>query len=108
GPCGWAEWAPFPEYDDADAARWLAAALELGWGRLPPPVREVVGVNATVPAVPASQVGAVLARFDGCRTAKVKVAERGQSLAEDLARVGEVRRVLGPRARVRIDANGGW
>ena len=55
GPCGWAEWAPFPEYDDADAARWLAAAVELGWGELPPPVRETVGVNATVPAVPAAR-----------------------------------------------------
>src|SRR5690606_4290548 len=26
GPSGWAEWAPFTEYGDADAARWLAAA----------------------------------------------------------------------------------
>lgn len=108
GPRGWAEWAPFPEYDDTDAARWLAAAVELGWGELPPAVRESVGVNATVPAVPAAQVGEVLAHFEGCRTAKVKVAERGQGLADDLARVGEVRRLLGPGGRVRVDANGAW
>lgn len=50
----------------------------------------------------------MLARFDGCTTAKVKVAERGQDLAADLARVAEVRRLLGPAARVRVDANGGW
>ncbi|MBS1673759.1 MAG: o-succinylbenzoate synthase, partial [Actinobacteria bacterium] len=51
---------------------------------------------------------AVLARFDGCRTAKVKVAEGGQSLADDVARVRAVRAELGPEGRVRIDANAGW
>jgi len=50
----------------------------------------------------------VLARFDGCRTAKVKVAEPGQRLADDVARVRAVREALGVEGRVRIDANGGW
>lgn len=113
GPQGWAEWAPFPEYDDRDAARWLAAAVELGWGDVPAPVRTEVGVNATVPALAADQVEGVLARYDlaadpARRTAKVKVAEAGQVLVDDVARVTEVRRVLGPTARVRVDANGGW
>lgn len=108
GPHGWAEWAPFPEYADADAARWLAAAVELGWGEVPPPVRTSVGVNATVPAVDAARVAEVLARFDGCRTAKVKVAEPGQTPADDVARVTEVRRLMGPGGRVRVDANGAW
>lgn len=65
-------------------------------------------MNATVPAVGAAGVAAVLARFDGCRTAKVKVAERGQTLADDIARVRAVRRAMGPEGRVRIDANMGW
>lgn len=108
GPQGWAEWAPFPEYADADAARWLAAAVELGWGELPAPARAEVGVNATVPAVPAEQVEPVLTRYDARRTAKVKVAEAGQGLGDDVARVQEVRRVLGPDARIRVDANGAW
>lgn len=108
GPNGWAEWAPFTEYDDRDASRWLAAAVELGWGELPAPVRGEVGVNATVPAVAPAEVEGVLARYDVRRTAKVKVAERGQTLADDVARVTEVRRVLGPDARVRVDANGAW
>lgn len=108
GPRGWAEWAPFTEYDDRDAARWLAAAVELGWADVPAPVRASVGVNATVPAVTADRVEGVLARYDGCRTAKVKVAEPGQGLADDVARVTEVRRVMGPGARVRVDANGAW
>ncbi|MGO0576571.1 o-succinylbenzoate synthase [Ornithinimicrobium panacihumi] len=108
GPRGWAEWAPFPEYGDADAARWLLASVELGWGEVPAPVRIEVGVNATVPAVGPGEVEGVLATFDARRTAKVKVAERGQSLTDDVARVTEVRRVLGPDARIRVDANGAW
>lgn len=38
---------------------------------------------------------------------KVKVAEPGQDLAEDVARLREVRRLV-PRAGLRVDANGGW
>lgn len=108
GPQGWAEFAPFTEYDDAEASAWLAAALADAWEPRPAPVRDVVRVNATVPAVAAGRVGAVLARFEGCRTAKVKVAEPGQTLADDIARVRAVRQAMGPEGRVRVDANGGW
>ncbi|NQX13145.1 o-succinylbenzoate synthase [Microbacteriaceae bacterium VKM Ac-2855] len=108
GPEGWTEFSPFLEYADAEAAVWLRAAIDFGWSPLPPARRERIAVNATVPAVPADEVGDVLARFDGCRTAKVKVAESGQSLADDVARVAAVRVALGPEGRIRIDANGGW
>jgi O-succinylbenzoate synthase len=108
GPHGWGEFSPFTEYDDTESARWLAAAVEAAWAEPVAPQRLLVPINATVPAVDPAGVEAVLARFDGCRTAKVKVAERGQSLADDVARVGEVRRLMGPSARVRVDANGGW
>lgn len=108
GPWGWGEFAPFREYDDAESARWLLAAVEAGWHGHPAPLRREVEVNATVPAVPPERVAGVLARFDGCTTAKVKVAEPGQRIADDLARVGEVRRLLGPAGRVRVDANGAW
>ncbi len=108
GPQGWTEFSPFVEYDDREAATWLAAAISFGWTALPAPVRESVAVNATVPAVTAARVGEVLARYDGCRTAKVKVAERGQGLADDVARVRAVREAMGPEGRVRVDANGGW
>lgn len=108
GPAGWGEFAPFPEYDDVEAARWLASALEAAWRGTPAPRRPHVEVNATVPAVPARRVPDVLAVFDGCRTVKVKVAEAGQDLAQDLARVRAVRDVLGPGGLIRVDANGGW
>lgn len=108
GPAGWGEFAPFLEYDDDESARWLAAALEaatVGW---PAPVRDAVPVNATVPAVRPGQVPGVLASFPGCTTAKVKVAEAGQPLADDVARVAAVRAALGPAGKVRVDANAGW
>ena len=108
GPEGWTEFSPFVEYGDAEAATWLAAALDFGWHPTPPPVRGHVAVNATVPAVTAAEVDGVLARFDGCRTAKVKVAEAGQTLADDVARVRAVRAAMGPEGRIRVDANGGW
>mgnify|MGYP000866513159 CR=1 FL=1 len=108
GPSGASEFSPFLEYEDREAASWLAAAVEYGWGELPPIQRSRIAVNATVPAVSAAAVPEVLARFEGCRTAKVKVAERGQSLADDIARVRAVREAMGDDALVRIDANGGW
>ena len=108
GPAGWGEFAPFVEYGDAESARWLAAAVEAAWTGWPAPRRDAVPVNATVPAVPARAVPGVLARFPGCTTAKVKVAQAGQGLADDVARVAAVRDVLGPGGRIRVDANGGW
>lgn len=108
GPEGWTEFAPFPEYGDEEAARWLAAAVEFGWAPAPALERTRIPVNATVPALDAARVPEVLARFRGCRTAKVKVAEPGSSLADDVARVRAVRDVLGPEGRVRVDANAAW
>ncbi len=108
GPFGWTEFSPFVEYDDAEAATWLAGALDFGWHETPPALRTSITVNATLPAVPASAVAAVLSRFPGCRTVKVKVAERGHVLADDIERVAAAREVLGAGGRLRIDANGGW
>ncbi len=108
GPAGWGEFSPFLEYDDEEASRWLAAAVEAAWTGWPAPVRDRVPVNATVPAVAAVDVPGVLARFPGCTTAKVKVAQAGQALADDVARVAAVRDALGAAGRLRVDANGGW
>ncbi|MDO5698684.1 MAG: o-succinylbenzoate synthase [Dermatophilus congolensis] len=115
GPAGWGEWSPFVEYPSAEAARWLSAAIEAAWHGWPEPVRDRIPVNATVPAVAADEVAGVLARYDGCAAVKVKVAERGQSLGDDLARVAAVRDVVGWRTAegsapvsIRVDANGAW
>lgn len=108
GPNGWTEFSPFTEYGDDEASAWLAAAIDFGWGPTHPLLRDSVRVNATLPAVPASEVAGVLARFAGCRTVKIKVAEPGQTLADDRARVAAAREVLGPEGRIRVDANGAW
>jgi O-succinylbenzoate synthase len=105
GPAGWGEFGAFVEYDDAEAAAWLAAGIEAAYLGPPPPLRETVAVNATVPAIPADQVAEVLARYPGAHTAKVKVAQEGQTLDDDVARVEAVRSHI---ANVRVDANGKW
>jgi O-succinylbenzoate synthase len=108
GPLGWTEFSPFVEYDDEEAGAWLRAAIDFGWVGTPPVSTDRIRVNATLPAVAPDAVAGVLARFRGCRTVKVKVAERGQALADDVARVAEARRFVGPEGRIRVDANGGW
>ncbi|MDQ6934674.1 MAG: o-succinylbenzoate synthase [Actinomycetota bacterium] len=108
GDAGWGEFSPFLEYDDPTAAPWLQCALEsadLGW---PDPVRDQIPVNVTVPAVGPKQAAQIVRDSGGCRTAKVKVAERGQAPAEDQARLEAVREALGATGLIRIDANAAW
>ncbi|MCS6553110.1 o-succinylbenzoate synthase [Curtobacterium flaccumfaciens pv. flaccumfaciens] len=107
GPAGWTEFSPFVEYDDAEAAAWLRATVDFGWTDHEP-AADSVPVNATVPAIAADDVADLLARYPGCTTAKVKVAEPGTTVDDDVARVAAVRRVMGPEAAVRVDANGLW
>jgi O-succinylbenzoate synthase len=107
GPAGWTEFSPFVEYDDAEAAAWLRATVDFGWTDHEP-AADSVPVNATVPAIAAADVADLLARYPGCTTAKVKVAEPGTTVDDDVARVAAVRRVMGPEAAVRVDANGLW
>ena len=105
GPAGWGEFGAFLEYEPPEAAHWLAAGVESAYRATPPARRTSIPINATVPAVSAERVPEVLARFPGTRTAKVKVAEPGQTLADDVARVNAVRAQI---PTVRVDANGGW
>ncbi|WP_082973833.1 o-succinylbenzoate synthase, partial [Mycobacterium sp. E1386] len=105
GPAGWGEFGAFLEYAPPEAAHWLAAGIEAAYRPPPPRRRDRIPINATVPAVDAARVGEVLARFPGARTAKVKVAEPGQTLADDVERVNAVRELV---PTVRVDANGGW
>ena len=108
GPVGWGEFGPFLEYDTTESSRWLAAAVEAAWEGWPTARRGRIPVNATIPAVAPDAVAGVLARYDGCDTVKVKVAEPGQSLADDVDRVAATRDAAGPGAKIRVDANGAW
>jgi o-succinylbenzoate synthase len=107
GAAGWAEWSPFLDYQGAELVPWLRAAEEAAEHGWPAMVRTEIPVNSTIPAVTPGQAYD-LARAAGCRTAKIKVAERGQTLIDDAARVEAVRDALGTSGKVRVDANGGW
>ena len=115
GPSGWGEFAPFSGYDDQTSARWLACAIEAAYGTWPEQRRSWVPVNAIVPALDPQAAAALAYRAatgDGCNTIKIKVAEAGQTLDDDIARVAAVRSALDSAGiddpRIRVDANGAW
>ncbi|MFD2026677.1 o-succinylbenzoate synthase [Promicromonospora aerolata] len=113
GDAGWGELSPFWDYDDEESSTWLRAAHEaahVGW---PEPVRRSVPVNVTVPAVGPERARAIVLASGGCRTAKVKVAQRGpdgtlEPVAAEVERVAAVRDALGPDGAIRVDANAAW
>jgi O-succinylbenzoate synthase len=108
GDAGWGEFSPFWDYDDRESLSWLSAAREaadIGW---PAPLRTSIPVNVTVPAVGPVRARAHVAASGGCTTAKVKVAEPGDDIGVEQARLEAVRDALGPQGKIRIDANGGW
>jgi O-succinylbenzoate synthase len=107
GPAGWGEFSPFLDYDDEECVPWLAAAVESvteGW---PAPVRDRIPINCTVPVVDPERAHRIVSE-SGCRTAKVKVADPGTTVAGDCDRVAAVRDALGPGGRIRVDANAVW
>ena len=105
GPHGWGEFSPFLEYGDAEAAQWLASAVEAATTPPPQLFRTSVAVNGTIPALnDPAQLKRVVDSFPGVKSFKVKV---GNDPAEDLARVNTIRE-LKPQAKIRIDVNGLW
>lgn len=125
GPSGWGEFAPFTEYDDLTASRWLLAGVEAAFGQWPDPVRQEVRVNAIIPALlPDEAASFAFKAFatNGTTTFKIKVGGDGSSLDDDCARVAAVREAVDSAitaahdpttgkvrpARIRVDANGTW
>ena len=105
GPFGWGEFSPFVEYGDQEASHWLASAIEAATTPRPQLFRTSVAVNGTIPALnDTTQLKKIVDSFPGVKTFKVKV---GIDLAEDLARVNNIRE-LQPHAKIRIDVNGLW
>lgn len=115
GSTGWGEFAPFSEYDDAIAGKWLAGALEAAFGKFPEKNRTSIPVNAIIPILDVASTRAAVtnavANF-GMTTIKIKVADgNNPNLADDIARVKVVRETLdalGVAGKIRIDANGIW
>ena len=105
GPAGWAEFAPFIEYDARESLAWLESAIEAATIRVPIGKRTSISVNATVPASnDEAEIEEILSWYPGVDTVKIKV---GTGIREDLARIARVRKVL-PTAKIRVDVNGSW
>jgi o-succinylbenzoate synthase len=105
GEYGWGEFSPFLEYDDAEAANWLASAIEAATTPKPKLYRTSIAVNGTIPALnDAKEIEAIVDSYPGVMSFKVKV---GNNLAEDLARIAVIRQ-LRPEAKIRVDVNGLW
>lgn len=108
----WGEFAPFWDYGPHESKRWLWSAVNALTEALPAPLRDSVPVNVTVPVVSPRRATEIVEQSGGCRTAKVKVADRGTELAGDVERVKAVRAALenqfGGDCRIRVDANGAW
>lgn len=107
GPEGWAEWSPFLEYEDEEAAVWLAGAIEFGYTQTPPLLTSIVPINATLGAIKSKYFEEALAPFGAFKTVKLKVAEPDQTIVDDLYRVLKLRELY-PEVKIRIDANGGY
>lgn len=107
GPEGWGEFSPFPDYPPEVTVRWLAAALELACSPLPEPVRDQIPTSLTIPAVDVRHA-TDLVRESGASTAKVKVADAGESTETYLERVKAVRDALGQSGKLRVDVNAQW
>lgn len=114
GPYGWGEFAPFDDYSDARAGRWLRAAVEAAFTQWPETFLTAVAVNAIIPGLDASRAGAMARDAiteSGCTVMKVKVGS--PELADDEARVVAVRDALDSclgigGGHIRLDANGAW
>ena len=115
GPSGFGEFAPFDDYPDWAAARWLGSALEAAFARWPAARRQSIACNAIIPDLPVAETAQAArhaVRDLGCTVLKVKVGGAG-GLARDVARIEAIGEVLddalgADQGLLRLDANAAW
>lgn len=111
GPSGWSEFAPFDDYSDEVAGRWLAAALEQSHGSWPTAIRTEIPINGILPIVDIATTKVLTQEIldRGMTTIKIKVNDGSSaSLDNDIARITAVREVAPEATKIRIDVNGAW
>ena len=107
----WGEFAPFDNYSDKVAGRWLAAALEQSHGVWPEAKRNEIPINGILPIVDVETTKTLTQEIldRGMTTIKIKVHDGSKNaLSHDIERVAAVREVAGVEAKIRIDVNGAW
>ena len=111
GPSGWSEFAPFDDYSDEVAGRWLAAALEQSHGSWPTAIRTEIPINGILPIVDIAKTKVLTQEIldRGMTTIKIKVNDgTATSLDNDIARIAAVREIAPTDTKIRIDVNGAW
>lgn len=102
GDFGWAEFAPFENHPINHCSRWLQAALEMAWTKLPEPKLKEIKVNA-ISVSPDPQKAIKILEETGCLTLKVKLS--GHDLVKDIEFLRQIVKVK-PNIIFRIDFNG--
>ena len=106
GPEGFGEYSPFPGFRSDDALELcFKAAVSASSEPLPPPLRDSVPVTVTVPDSLDPVEAEDFVRASGCSAAKVKCTG---SATRDERLIEAVREALGPKGKLRIDANSMW
>ncbi len=102
GDFGWSEFAPFAHHTIEHSARWLQAALEMAWSKLPEPIEKQIKVNA-ISTSPDPTKAIDILTATGCKTLKVKL--NGTNLDNDVKFLETVISAY-PEVTFRIDFNG--
>jgi len=102
GDFGWSEFAPFPHHTIEYSARWLQAALEMAWSKLPEPIEKHIKVNA-ISTSPDPKKAIDILTATGCKTLKVKL--NGINLDNDIEFLEAIISAY-PDIIFRIDFNG--
>lgn len=102
GDFGWSEFAPFPHHTVEHSARWLQAALEMAWSKLPEPIEKQIKVNA-ISTSPDPKKAIDILTATGCKTIKIKFD--GTDIESDIAFLETVSSAF-PEIIFRIDFNG--
>jgi O-succinylbenzoate synthase len=102
GDFGWSEFAPFAHHTIEHSARWLQAALEMAWSKLPEPTEKQIEVNA-ISTSPDPKKAIEILTTTGCKTLKVKL--NGNNIDEDISFLETVISAY-PEIIFRIDFNG--
>lgn len=102
GEFGWAEFAPFPHHSIEHSTRWLQAALEMAWTKLPDSTLRKVRTNAIAVSSNVDNALSAISR-SGSKTLKIKLS--GEKIDEEINALKQIWEKI-QDIKFRIDFNG--